>query len=339
MEQGVGGASYGAVNYNGIAKGGRCKDLGRADIFCRKLHNFTPGFPRHGQNIPHGRRRQRASREGESQRFRHTLHGARCSHKGACSLGRAACQFIITDFIRRNFVVSFLSQGYVTRHQRGGLSRPRPHAAAGNKNSRNIHSGRGFQMSRYGLITGGGKNHSVPRHKTGMHFYHITDDFPGCQHQIHPVMSLRASVTNIRHMKSGGMPSFFIYAVYCLLSQLVQVDAPRMAVAIGILYQNLRFADVLFIPSAPQLQGIKLCPCTAFLFTAYSHLIPPRIHLYTCITGMYIINVNPMKPYVKKNRKNRIISCQKRENRVPLFRKKPFIFMKWEKNYGRYNNC
>ena len=110
MEQGIGGASYGAVNHNGIAKGGRCKDLGRADIFCRKLHNFTPGIPRHGQNIPHGRRRQRASRKGESQRFRHTLHGARCSHKGACSLGRAACQFIITDFIRRNFVVSFLSQ-------------------------------------------------------------------------------------------------------------------------------------------------------------------------------------------------------------------------------------
>ena len=105
-------------------------------------------------------------------------------------------------------------------------------------------------MSRYGFITGRGKDHSIPRDKTCVHFYHITNHFSGRQYQIHPVMSLRASITDIRYMEPGRMASFFINTVYGLFSQLVKMDASRMAVTIGILHQYLRFSDIFFIPSA-----------------------------------------------------------------------------------------
>ena len=114
MEQCIGGTADGTVYYDGIAKCGRCENLGRADTFFRQFHYFTAGFPCQRKNIPHCRRRQSASRKSQPQRFRHTLHGTGRSHKGTCPLRGTACQLVVTDFIRCNLIFPFLSERYVT---------------------------------------------------------------------------------------------------------------------------------------------------------------------------------------------------------------------------------
>ena len=107
-----------------------------------------------------------------------------------------------------------------------------------------------------------------------MYLYHVAYGLPGCQDIVHAVMSLRAPVANIRSVVLGRKSACFKYTVFSLLHNPRQMHASRMAVAKGVLQQDLRFPDILLFPSAAQLQRVKLCPelplGSAFLF--YIHM-------------------------------------------------------------------
>ena len=134
-------------------------------------------------------------------------------------------------------------------------------------------------MRRYGFVTRRRKHHAIPRNISRMHLDHIADHFSRCQNQVHSVMSLCAAVADIRHVKMSRLSSLFINSVCHLLTDLVQMDTARMAVPKHILDQYLRLFDVLLIPSAPQLQGIKLRPQKALLTAAY-HIKPSQSVLF-----------------------------------------------------------
>jgi hypothetical protein len=65
-----------------------------------------------------------------------------------------------------------------------------------------------------------------------------------------------------------------------LFGQTIQVDTSRMTAAKNVFYQDLRFAQILFIPTRPTTQRIHLNPVfanlSAFLLALSGHKNPPR---------------------------------------------------------------
>ena len=66
-------------------------------------------------------------------------------------------------------------------------------------------------MRRDRFITGGAEHQPVPGYKSGVQLHHIAYGFPAGEDQIHPVMALRAAVTEVGGMKSARYAAFFVY--------------------------------------------------------------------------------------------------------------------------------
>ena len=130
-------------------------------------------------------------------------------------------------------------------------------------------------MSRDGFVAAAGQNHTVPRYCACVDFYHIGDGFAGCENNVHTVMSLRASVADVGGVVVSRETAFFKYADFCLLGELVEMDAAGVRITVHILNHDLRLFNVGVIPSASHLKGIELRPPETLFGTFLFHGEPP----------------------------------------------------------------
>ena len=275
MQGGICAAADGTVYDQRIAKCCRSHDIRNDDIFFNKLHDATSCLARIAKNVGHGGRGECGAGQCHTESFCHALHGACRTEEGAGTDGRTAGQVVIADFLRGNGIFALLSQRDVACHKACGLVWAGTHAAARDKDGRNVHAGGCFQVSRDGFVAAAGQDHAVPRYRACVDFYHICNGFTGCENNVHTVMSLRASVTDVGGVVVCRETAFFKYADFCLLGELVKMDAAGMRIAVHILNHDLRLFDVGVIPAASHLKGIELRPPETLFGTFLLHREPP----------------------------------------------------------------
>jgi hypothetical protein len=147
-------------------------------------------------------------------------------------------------------------------------------------NRRNIQTGYSHQMSGDGFVAGGDYYHPIPGDHPTMDLHQITNNLPGGKDIIHTAVEHRPSVADIRAVKLGWLSPFLKDSEGSLLRQLIQVDTTRVTAAEHIFYQNLRFAQIFFIPPSSTTKGIHLNPISpnlpTFLLPGIEHKIPPE---------------------------------------------------------------
>ncbi len=66
---------------------------------------------------------------------------------------------------------------------------------------RDIDPGCRHEMSWNGLVARRDENDTVPWKDSRMDFYHFTDNLPGKENVVHPIMAHSPSVADVRHVK------------------------------------------------------------------------------------------------------------------------------------------
>ena len=249
MDRGICGTADRTVNDNGVLKCFSGQNIADRNPFPDQCKDLPPCFSRICKYIPHGRRHQRRSGKGKPQRLRHTLHCAGRTQKRTGSAGRTSGQLIIPDLLSADRIFTLLPQGNIPCHKGSRHIRSRTHAAAGNKDRRQVKTRGSLQLGRDRFVTGGRQDHPVPWIDGTVNLDHVTDRLPGRQNIVHSVMSLGTSVTDVRRVVLSRKSSFFKDSVFCLLHQTGKMGASGMAVAEYILQQDLRLCHILFVPS------------------------------------------------------------------------------------------
>ena len=105
--------------------------------------------------------------------------------------------------------------------------------------SANVQSGGRHEMGGNRFVAGRNNHHSIPGNHPAVHLYQITENLPGRQYEVHPVVGHRPAVTDVGAMKIGRFAAVLVYTGGDLLCQRVQVDTAGMAAAEDIFHQNL----------------------------------------------------------------------------------------------------
>ena len=273
MDGGVGGATDGAVDDDGVLERRGGHDLAGGDVLLHQLHDLPAGIAGVLDDVPHGGGSQSRAGQRHAQSLGDALHGGCGAQEGARAHGRAAGQLIIPHFPGRDGVLALLTQGDVAGHQGRGHVGAGPHGAAGHEDGGDVHPGRSLQVGGNGLVTAGRQDHAVPGHCGGVDLHHVGQCLTGSQHHVHAVMALGAAVADVRGIVLGRLAALFVHAVHRLLHQLVQVPAAGVRVAVHALHHDLGLFDVRVVPARAHFQGVELRPQHPIVMTFLHHLL------------------------------------------------------------------
>ena len=272
VDEGIGTAAESGVDFDGIHEGIFGHDLRCRNSLPRQIHDGIAGRP--GIMLDFGKhgRHEGRSGQGQSQCFRHALHGAGRPHKLADATGRAVGKLVIAHFFLHRFAPFFPRTEPAAQACRCHIGTD-VLAAAGNVDRRQIQPGRRDEMGRHRFVTTRQQDQTVPGNDIAVDFYEIGNDFPAEEDVIHAVMAFRPAIADIRRMETGRLATAFQYALTDLFGQDIEMITARVAFSLDIINENLQLVQIPFRPVHGQFQCIDLRPDFPRRFTPlYIHM-------------------------------------------------------------------
>ena len=264
--------------HNGILKAFLCHNVSCPDSLSDKLHQLHARIIGSLPKLRCRCRHQSGSRQHQAERLCHNLHGRSSSHKRARAAAGAGMMLVIVQLAVRNHagllpgikLADLLQRqqlidrtGRILHHifLRQGVCL---HDTARHHNGTHLlQPSNAHQHRRHRLVTACNEYAAVIHAGICLRLHQIHNRIAMCQRIIDSVMPLCNAVTHIRGKISCRLSAVLVDSLDCLFCEPVQMCAPRMAVAVGALYHNLRLCKVFHLPAHSHLQRIIFrCQCS-----------------------------------------------------------------------------
>ena len=197
VQKTVGGAGDGGMHQNGVLKAFQRDDIGRPESLTGKLHGPLAGCEGKGLKIRAGGGQKRASGQGETQGFRHDLHGGSGPDKRT---GTAAGTGVFLCPAEPGFIdfTALILRGIHAQLLQGKEVGACAHHTAGNHDAGDVHPHHAHQAAGHALVAAGDIHGAVKGRGGFVDFDHAGNHFPAGQGIIDAVRALAFPVAHVR---------------------------------------------------------------------------------------------------------------------------------------------